>query len=265
MNGDLPPSSSVSVLPLPAVALRMIAPDLGRSREGDLVDIRMIDKRRAGVAIAGDDIEHARAAGRPRAQISANSSAVSGVNSAGFSTTVLPAASAGAIFQASISSGKFHGMIWPTTPTGTWSGNSRSMQLRPAGMMIEVARRQRHVEIAGFADRLAIVERFQHREQARMALHQRAPAHRDGARDRDRRALPMAAAPFARRRPRRRHRLRCLARSWPAACRWPGCDRRRCLPEARRDEFAADEVPETSRRAAPARRAPRRPLSGAGP
>ena len=44
-------------------------------------------------------------------QISAKSSAVSEVNSAGLSTTVLPAASAGAIFQASISSGKFHGMI----------------------------------------------------------------------------------------------------------------------------------------------------------
>ena len=35
---------------------------------------------------------------------------------AGFSTTVFPAASAGAIFQASISSGKFHGMTWAATP-----------------------------------------------------------------------------------------------------------------------------------------------------
>ena len=51
-------------------------------------------------------------------QISANSSAVSGVVSAGFSTTVLPQASAGAIFHASISSGKFHGMIWAATPSG---------------------------------------------------------------------------------------------------------------------------------------------------
>ncbi len=49
---------------------------------------------------------------------SQKSSAVSGVVSAGFSTTVFPAASAGAIFQASISSGKFHGMIWPQTPSG---------------------------------------------------------------------------------------------------------------------------------------------------
>ena len=49
---------------------------------------------------------------------SVKSSAVSGVVSAGFSTTVLPAASAGAIFHASISSGKFHGMICPATPSG---------------------------------------------------------------------------------------------------------------------------------------------------
>ena len=45
--------------------------------------------------------------------------AVSGVCSAGFITTVLPVASAGASFQACISIGKFHGMIWPTTPTGS--------------------------------------------------------------------------------------------------------------------------------------------------
>ena len=49
---------------------------------------------------------------------SQKSSAVSGVVWAGFSTTVLPAASAGAIFQDSISSGKFHGMICPATPSG---------------------------------------------------------------------------------------------------------------------------------------------------
>ena len=48
----------------------------------------------------------------------ASSSAVSGVVSAGFSTTVLPVASAGASFHAAISIGKFHGMIWPATPMG---------------------------------------------------------------------------------------------------------------------------------------------------
>ena len=51
-------------------------------------------------------------------QISASSSAVSGVVSAGLSTAVLPHASAGASFHAAISSGKFHGTTWPTTPRG---------------------------------------------------------------------------------------------------------------------------------------------------
>ncbi len=54
--------------------------------------------------------------------ISARTSAVSGVDSAGLSTTVLPQASAGAIFQAAISSGKFHGMICPATPSGRGAG-----------------------------------------------------------------------------------------------------------------------------------------------
>ena len=50
---------------------------------------------------------------------SAKRSAESGVSSAGFSTTVLPAASAGPSFHAAIASGKFHGTISPTTPSGS--------------------------------------------------------------------------------------------------------------------------------------------------
>ena len=51
----------------------------------------------------------------------ASSSADSGVVSAGLSTQVLPVASAGASFQAAMSSGKFHGMTWPATPIGRGS------------------------------------------------------------------------------------------------------------------------------------------------
>ena len=43
-----------------------------------------------------------------------------GVCSAGLSTTQLPAASAGASFHTAMRIGKFHGMIWPTTPSGSW-------------------------------------------------------------------------------------------------------------------------------------------------
>ncbi|MCY1396290.1 hypothetical protein D3C76_1390490 [compost metagenome] len=53
--------------------------------------------------------------------MAASSSALSGVSSEGLSTRVQPAASAGATFHAAISSGKFHGMIAPTTPTGSRS------------------------------------------------------------------------------------------------------------------------------------------------
>ena len=94
---------------------------------------------------------------------------MSGVYSAGLRTTVLPSAIAGAIFQASISSGKFHGMIWPQTPTGTRSGNSLRHELGPAGVVIEVAGDQRHVDVARLADRLAVVERLDHGEEAAVA------------------------------------------------------------------------------------------------
>ena len=43
----------------------------------------------------------------------------SGASSAGLSTTVFPAASAGPSFQAAIGSGKFHGVMSPTTPSGS--------------------------------------------------------------------------------------------------------------------------------------------------
>jgi len=44
--------------------------------------------------------------------------AVSGVSEAGFSTTVHPAASAGAILRAAMAAGKFHGVTRAETPTG---------------------------------------------------------------------------------------------------------------------------------------------------
>ena len=53
------------------------------------------------------------------ASTSATSSAVSGVSSAGLSTTVHPAASAGPILRVAIAAGKFHGVTRTATPTGS--------------------------------------------------------------------------------------------------------------------------------------------------
>src|SRR5208283_5190332 len=58
-------------------------------------------------------------AGTPAVCItSASNVAVAGVSSDGFTTTQLPQASAGATFQVSSRSGRFHGVIIPTTPSG---------------------------------------------------------------------------------------------------------------------------------------------------
>ena len=51
-------------------------------------------------------------------------SALSGVSSAGLSTTVLPAASAGAKPHPAMAMGKFHGTMTPTTPRGSWKVTS---------------------------------------------------------------------------------------------------------------------------------------------
>jgi hypothetical protein len=60
--------------------------------------------------------------GSPASSINSPSlSAVSGVCSAGFRIEVLPQASAGPSFHDAISSGKFHGIICPHTPTGSRS------------------------------------------------------------------------------------------------------------------------------------------------
>ena len=61
-------------------------------------------------------------AGQPASsRIFASSQAQPGVNSAGFITTALPKASAGASFQAGMAIGKFQGVIRPTMPTGSRS------------------------------------------------------------------------------------------------------------------------------------------------
>ena len=51
-------------------------------------------------------------------------SALSGVSSAGLSTTVLPAARAGAKPQPAMAMGKFQGTMTPTTPRGSWKVTS---------------------------------------------------------------------------------------------------------------------------------------------
>ena len=63
---------------------------------------------------------------------STNSRVVSGVSSAGLTTTVQPAASAGAILRVAIASGKFHGVIRNAGPTGLCETVARPV---PSGLV----------------------------------------------------------------------------------------------------------------------------------
>ena len=88
--------------------------DFGGTGEGDFVDIHVTGDRGAGGrAVAGQDVDHAVGESGFHDQF-ADAQGPSAESARRVSvTTVLPVASAGASFQACISSGKFHGMIWP--------------------------------------------------------------------------------------------------------------------------------------------------------
>ena len=77
-------------------------------------------------------------------------------------------ASAGASFQAAISSGKFHGITWPATPERPRRrAEARVLQLvGPARVVEEMRRGQRDVHVPGLPDRLAVVEALQDGELA---------------------------------------------------------------------------------------------------
>ncbi|MNM99248.1 hypothetical protein D3C81_1118010 [compost metagenome] len=119
MVGDLPPSSSDTGIILSAaicaMCLPVVVPPVNDTRRtsGCLVMASPITEPLPGSTLI-------RPRGTPASsQIAASSSAISGVTSAGLTTTALPAASAGAIFCASLAIGEFHGVMAATTPIGS--------------------------------------------------------------------------------------------------------------------------------------------------
>ena len=163
MLAALPPSSRVTFFLDPATALAIARPT---SVEPVNATLSTSSCETIACPVAPAPVRMFTTPGGRSAcwQISANSSAVRGVVSAGLSTTVLPAARAGAIFQASIRNGKFHGITWP--------GDAQRLRVRseagvlqlvgPAGVVEEVRRRRRDVDVARLLDRLAVVDRLQH-------------------------------------------------------------------------------------------------------
>ena len=119
MFGLLPPSSRVTGIRF-CQAYCMISRPVVVSPVNAILAIRLLDASGlpASDAEAVDHVEHPAGSRSPINEIRYRIEA--GVCSAGLSTTAFPAASAGASFQIAIRIGKFHGMIWPTTPSGSW-------------------------------------------------------------------------------------------------------------------------------------------------
>src|SRR5579875_3295296 len=142
MLADLPPSSSVSPTRRPASAAWISRPTAVEPVKA------ILSTPGARTSAAPAFPSPGRIATTPGGssaswQISAKSSAVSGVVGAGLRIAVLPQASAGASFQAAISSGKFQGTICPTTPRGATSRACtpwRSLSAQLAGALLDQPR-----------------------------------------------------------------------------------------------------------------------------
>ena len=123
MNGALPPSSSETFLSRGAhcamssfpTSVEPVKPSLRTS------GFEVISPPIAGASSAAPVTTEKTPGGTPASSASAAiASAESGVCSAGFSTIVQPAASAGADLRVGIAAGKFQGVIPAVTPTGSF-------------------------------------------------------------------------------------------------------------------------------------------------
>ncbi len=119
MLGDLPPSSRVTGIRF-WLAYCMISRPVVVSPVKAILAMRGLDASGLPASRPKPLTMLSTPGGSMPSINSAHKRIEAGVCSAGLITTQLPAASAGASFQQAISSGKFHGMIWPTTPSGSW-------------------------------------------------------------------------------------------------------------------------------------------------
>ena len=123
MNGALPPSSSeIFLRPGAHCAMRSFPTSLEPVNPSLRTEgFEVISPPIAGASSAAPVTTEKTPAGTPASSASAAiASADSGVCSAGFSTIVQPAASAGADLRVGIAAGKFHGVIPAVTPTGSF-------------------------------------------------------------------------------------------------------------------------------------------------
>ncbi len=121
----LPPSSSVTRFTWAAQPAMMCLPTSVEPVNTTLRTVSFVTKRSPTTEPLPGTTWNSPSGSPASSPSSASRRLVSGVHSAGFSTTALPAARAGAKPHDAIVMGKFHGVITPTTPSGSWNVTSR--------------------------------------------------------------------------------------------------------------------------------------------
>ena len=148
-----------------------LATDLGRPGEGDLVDAGMADDCGTGVAAAGDDVDKA---GRQAGFLRDFGKAERGQT--GIFRRLEHHRVAGRQGWCDLPGQHQQRKIPWDDLAGDANrqmvGKLAAQQLGPAGMVVEMAGDQRDVDIAGFADRFAVVHRLQNGQHAGVLLHQ---------------------------------------------------------------------------------------------
>ena len=224
---DLPPSSSVTrliVCAAPAPIPRPTSVDPVKA----ILATSGCSTRRFPHTDPGPATTLSTPCGRPASSAMRSSSiAVKGVSSAGLRTTVLPAARAGATFHEAITSGKFQGVIRPTTP----SGSRKVMSTPPATGIVRPEQALGSARVVAEAvdhhrdlaprvgDRLAGVARLQRRQLVGAGARARRRARAAGRRDRRGRRRARRRTRRSRRRPRRRSPRPRRAASRPSPAR----------------------------------------------
>ena len=167
MFAALPPSSRVSRLPVPASARWISLPTSVDPVNAILSTPGWVTS--AAPVVPAPVSTFTTPGGSPACwQTSASSSAVSGVVSAGLSTQVLPVGERGRQLP--------RGHQQREVPRDHLAGDAERARLRaqpgvlqlvrPARVVEEMRSGERDVDVAGFLDRLAVVEALQHRELA---------------------------------------------------------------------------------------------------
>ena len=173
MFAALPPSSRVSRLPVPASARWICLADLGRPGERDLVNARMRHQRGAGRPSTGRHVQDSRREPGLLTDLSQQQRGQRG--------------GLGWLEHAGVAGGECgrqlpRGHQQREVPRDHLAGYPQRPGRRPepgvlqlvgpARVVEEVRRGQRDVDVAGFLDRLAVVEALQHRELAGPLLQQ---------------------------------------------------------------------------------------------